>query len=124
MTVINEGQYKGEHVVALFQTGAAGEGGDISMGKGVYGSGHGIVKDGTVLKLVANKLVPATGTVDTAGDADENVVGTAFGNFDTTADVAGAYVARLAVVDTNLITTSGSKSALVAALAKLFIIAR
>lgn len=123
-TVKTEGQHKGEHIVSLFN-GAAQSGGDISLENGTYDNGQGVILDGTVLKLVGDKLVKATGSVDTAGDSDEDVVGTAYGNIDTTdAEVRGPYVARLAVVNTDLIVTSGSKSALVAALARLFIIAR
>jgi hypothetical protein len=125
MTTKTEGQHKGEHVVSLFYGASAGEGGDLSVSSGTYDNGNGVVRDGTVLKSVGGKLVPATGSADTAGDSDEDVVGTAFGDYDTTnAEVPGAYVARLAVVDTNLIVAPGSKTALVAALAKLFIIAR
>jgi hypothetical protein len=121
MTTFTEGQYKGEHVVLLVDA----DRGDISLEKGTYDNGNGVVKDGTVLKMVAEKLVPATGSVDTAGDSDEEVVGTAYGNYDTTsAEVVGAYVARLAVVNTELLVTSGSKAALVAKLKALFIIAR
>lgn len=124
MTVKTEGQYKGEHIVSCFNGGPE-EGGDLSFDKVTFASGHGVVKDGTVLKNSGAFVVPATGTVDTAGDSDEDLAGTAYGNYDTTnGNVAGAAVARLAVVNTALITTAGSKTALVAALKKLFIIAR
>lgn len=120
-----EGQHKGEHIVSLFN-GAPSNGGDISLENGVYASGHGKIIDGTVVKLVANKLVPVVGTVDTAAESDEAVVGTAYGNFDTTSgDVKGAYVARLAVLHSPLvIVPAGSRAAVLAALAKLFIIVR
>jgi hypothetical protein len=121
MTVKTMGQLKGEHVVQLVDA----DRGDISLEKITFAAGHGTIADGTVLKDDGTgKAVPATGSVDTAGDSDEAVIGTAFGQYDTTAAVNGVYVARLAVVDTNLLVAPGSKAALVAALKKLFIIAR
>jgi hypothetical protein len=122
MTTLTQGRLKGEHVVQLVDA----DRGDISLEKVTFATGNGVIKDGTVIKdNGSGKAVPALGTTDTAGDSDESILGTSFGQYDTTSgDVAGVRVARLAVVDTNLIVTQGTKAALVAALAKLFIIAR
>jgi hypothetical protein len=121
MTVKTLGQLRGEHVVQLVDA----DRGDFCLDKITFASGHGTVEDGTVMKDDGTgKAVPAAGTVDTAGDSDEAVIGTAFGKYDTTAAIAGVIVARAAVVDTTKIVAPGNKAALVAALKKLFIIAR
>ena len=121
MTVKTMGQLRGEHVVQLVDA----DRGDFSLDKVTFASGHGTLEDGTVMKDDGSgNIVPATGSVDTAGLSDEDVVGTTFGKYDTTTAVNGVIVARCAVVDTNLIVAPGTKAALVAALKKLFIIAR
>lgn len=123
MTILTEGQHKGEFIVQAVDA----DRGDISFDAITFASGNGVVADGTVVKNNgSSKAVPITGTVDTAGDANEDIIGIAFGNYDTTADVKGAIVARLAVVDVNKLTIPGNNDAAVIAYLKktLQIVAR
>jgi hypothetical protein len=92
MTVLTEGQHTGEFLVSEAN-------GTLSREVGVLLSGQD-VKDGRVLKdNGTGKLVEATGSFDTEGVSDEDIVGIAYG--DAKADGADApvvYVARLAEV--------------------------
>jgi len=126
MTTLTEGQHKGEFVVQLVDA----DRGDISLENGTFLAGHD-VPDGTPLKKSGSKLVPCDGSVNSAGGSDETVVGLSYGHYDATnADVKGAYVARLAVVDASLVNfpvtgdQTTSDAALTTELAKLFIISR
>jgi hypothetical protein len=110
MTTLTEGQHKGEFIVQAVDA----DRGDISFDAITFASGSGTVADGTVVKdNGSGKAVPIAGTVDTAGDSNEDIIGIAFGKYDTTADVAGAIVARLAVVDVNKLTIPGSNDSAV-----------
>lgn len=118
MTVKTEGQHKGEFLVQ--------ELGPISFDTLTYASGASAIEDGTILKdNGSGKAVAAAGTTDTAGDSNETILGIAYGRIDVTGgDVEGPAVARLAVVNTDLVTYSGSKAALIAALALQQVIVR
>ncbi len=124
MTVLTEGQHKGEFVVQLVDA----DRGDISLDAVTFASGAGVIVDGTVVKdNGSGKAVPITGLVDSDDSVAENVIGIAYGRYDaTSADVAGVIVARLAVVDLTKLTIPGSNdTGLVAWLKKnLHIIAR
>jgi len=123
-TILNEGQHKGEFIVQAVDN----DRGDISLDAAIFASGNGVVADGTVMKNNgAGKVVPITGSIDTAGESNEDLAGIAFGTVDTTnGDVAGALVARLAVVDKTKLTIPGSNDAdVITSLRKLlFIVAR
>lgn len=124
MTPKTEGQHTGEYLVS--------EGnGAISREEGILKSGETVV-DGQALQMSSTKLVAAAGTLDTEGALDSDVVGIAYGDYDASAgDVSGVvYIARLAEVKDELLTyptettEGGEKAAVVASLAKLFIITR
>lgn len=118
MTVKTELQHKGEFLVQDM--------GRLSFDTLTYASGASIIRDGTILAdNGSGKAKAAAGTTDTAGDSDETILGIAYGDIDVTGgDVDGPAVARLADVNTDLVTYSGSKTALVAALATNHVIVR
>lgn len=123
MTTLTEGQHKGEFIVQLVDA----DRGDFSKDAATFTTGNGVVADGTVVKNSGGKVVPIVGTIDTAGDSNEDIAGIAFGAYDTTnGDVAGAIVARGAVVDVTKLTIPGSNDAAVIAYLKktLLIVAR
>jgi len=113
--VFTEGQHKGEFLVSRGP-------GDISFEKATLTAGQN-VKDGRLLAVVGNKLVAATGALDSSGGSDEVIAGFAYGNYDATGgDKPIVIVARLAEVKENSITlhavTGGGAAAATAALKK------
>ena len=127
MTTLNEGQHTGEFVVSVVD---AGEGSTLCFESGTLKSGDSVV-DGQPVILESGEIRPAVGSVDTAGDSDEAIVGLAYGAFDATGGaIPITYVARLAEVNEDLLhypTTSDqatTNAAITAALKALFIILR
>ena len=109
MTTLTEGQHKGEFIVQLVDA----DRGDISKDAVTFASGNGVVADGTVVKdNGSGKAVPIVGNVDSDDSTAENIIGIAYGSYDTTnGDVAGVIVARLAVVDSTKLVIPGSNDA-------------
>jgi len=109
---ISEGNHVGEFIVQRVDA----DRGDWSVDQVTFSSGTDIV-DGTVVKdNGSGEVVAIAGSVDTAGDSNEDIVGIAFGNYDTsTGDKEGAIVARGAVVDVNKVIIPGSNDAAVIA---------
>ena len=123
MTTLTEGQHKGEFIVQLVDAPR----GDWALDQITFASAGSDVADGTVVKdNGSGKAVAISGTVDTAGDSNEDIIGIAFGDYAVSGgDVKGAIVARGAVVDVNLLTIPGSNdTAVIAALKLLGIVAR
>lgn len=116
MSVKTETQHMGEFLVS------EGEG-TISREKATLKSGEKVI-DGCVVALSTGKLVAATGA------SGEKVVGIILGAHDasatgTNADIKNVpYVARLAEVDSSLVTPKASGTVDWAQLNALFIIAR
>lgn len=132
MTVVKtEGQHTGEYLLSEAN-------GQLSREVGTVTSGSDAL-DGRVMKLVASKLVPAAGTLDSSGNSTEVIVGIMYGRTnasnthpDGAADRKGVYISRMAEVKASNVTlhavsgggavaaTAGVK----AALAKLNIVLR
>lgn len=119
MTPKVETQHMGEFLVS--------EGnGAISREVGTLASGE-KVTDGRALAVNgAGKLVAVDGTLNTAGDSNEDVIGFVLGDHDaTSADVQGVpYIARLAEVKASnvvlhSVTGSGAADATTAVIAAL-----
>lgn len=100
MTTIvkTESQHRGEFLVSEAN-------GHLSRETGILASGN-VANDGRAVKMVAGKLVPATGSANSDGTSDEDIVGVVLGDHDaTSADVAGVvYIARLAEVKASATT--------------------
>lgn len=123
MTTLTEGQHKGEFIVQAVDA----DRGDYAFDQVTFASAGSAIVDGQVVKdNGSGKAVTIAGTVDTAGDSNEDIIGIAFGAYDVTSgDVEGAIVARGCVVDVNLLTIPGSNdTAVIAALKLLGIVAR
>ena len=108
--------------------------GSISRESGTVLKGQKL-KAGEVVQLSGAKLIAADGLLNTAGDVQTEVAGIVIDAIDASAtgadaDVAAAYIARLAEVNNNLLTyptestAGGEKAGVNASLAKLNIIAR
>lgn len=123
MTTLTEGQHKGEFIVQQVDA----DRGDWSVDAITFASAGSDIVDGTVVKdNGSGKAVVIAGTVDTAGDSNEDIIGIAYGDYAVSGgDVAGVIVARGAVVNVNKLTIPGSNdTAVIAALKALGIVAR
>jgi hypothetical protein len=105
MTVLTEGQHKGEFLVSEAP-------GTLSRESGTVASGQ-VLVDGQVVKLSSGKLIAATGA-NSGGVGSETLEGIVLGNVDASGgDVKLVpYIARLAEVkDAALTKYSGSADA-------------
>ncbi|HDZ74384.1 MAG TPA: head decoration protein [Aurantimonas coralicida] len=128
MLVKTEARHTAEFILSEGPGGISRDNGTVLKGQKLK-VGEVVQKDG------AGKLIAADGNLTSAGDVQTEVAGIVIDAIDASAtgadaDVAAAYIARLAEVNNNLLTypaestAGGEKAAVNASLAKLFIIAR